>query len=149
MKKHLVLILMLISVKFFPQQNNQPPMQNGSTYNSNADKVAKYQKLQRNGIILASVGGAALIGGIALYISGAIDASNSTTSTYNNGYNNSPTIPDYAGKIIGGSALGLVGGLAVAGGIVMIKIGKRKEQRANSRVSVVVLPKAFRIAYKF
>ena len=150
MKKHFIILLVLITAKVFPQQNDQQPYQNITSYNSNATKVAKYQKMQSNGIIMASLGGAALAGGLVLYISGLKDdvqaSVNNSSGTYPS---NSAIVPDYIPKMMGGAALATIGGVALAGGIVMIKIGKRKEKRWSNQVSVFALPNAFRIAYKF
>jgi hypothetical protein len=153
------------------QQNNQqqldqyqPPQQrptyNYTTPNNNMDyngrKASKYRKMKVNGIVLASVGGAFLIGGVALLSDGM--SKQVPVNNYNNGYNNGPFNGAGSGngafiETFGGTVFTIIGALATTGGVLMAVIGSKKEKdmaMANrNRVSVIIAPTAFRIAYKF
>jgi len=136
------------------QDQYQPPQQQNNMYNYNmnnrGNKLAKYHKMKVNGIVLASVGGGLLIGGVALLSTGI---SNQVVTNNSNGYNQ----PVFNGAIIetiGGGILTVVGALMVTGGTVMAVIGSKKEKdlataNRNNKVSVFIAPTAFKIAYTF
>ncbi len=65
-EKQLFIILLLLTVKIFSQPVDSIPKQNIKPNNSNAYKIMKYKKMQTTGIVLISLGSAALIGGVAL-----------------------------------------------------------------------------------
>jgi hypothetical protein len=179
MKKYIVIYFLFIAANVFSQQtdpqqtppppNNQPqqiqppPMQQGQSitpYNINMRnkiKAEKFKNLKIGGIVLLSAGVIGLVSGIALVSSGA---SNQIATNNSNSYNNSnsstnssqPIAPANASQIVGGVYLGVLGAFAIAGGTVMAAIGSHKEKQYNtaaSRLSVVIAPTAFRIAYTF
>ena len=136
------------------QDQYQPPQQQNNMYNNNmnyyGNKSAKYRKMKVNGIVLASVGGGLLIGGLALLttgISNQVPVNNNNGTVFNGG----------AGAVIetiGGGILTVVGALMVTGGTVMAVIGSKKEKdmamsNRNNKVSVIIAPTAFKIAYTF
>ncbi|HXU26963.1 MAG TPA: hypothetical protein VN698_07010 [Bacteroidia bacterium] len=169
MKKYIIIPFLFVAVNLFSQpinqqtppadqtqQIHQPPMQQGqgmtpynNSMNSYGNKAAKYRKMKVNGIVLASVGGAGLIGGLALLTTGL---SNKTAATNNyNGYNQAP-LRSYVPEIFVGGVFTVVGALALTGGTVMAIIGNKKEKdyaMANHKLTVIVAPTAFRIAYTF
>jgi len=130
----------------FQPQPQQPMYNNNKNYYGN--KSAKYRKMKVNGIVLASVGGAMLIGGLALLSDGI------SRQVPVNSYNSGPL--NGGGAIIetfGGAVFTIVGALATTGGTLMAILGSKKEKdmaAANrNRVSVIIAPTAFRIAYTF
>ncbi|MEO8761024.1 MAG: hypothetical protein ABI388_07070, partial [Bacteroidia bacterium] len=159
MKKYVVISFLLLSTNFFSQQINtvQPllqqvsqqsklqqnykqPKENMLLCNNNVfynNKASKYKGLKIGGIILSSVGAAAIIGGIVLHADGVVQQNNPNASL-------GVGFP----QKFGGTALIVVGGLAFIGGIVMIEIGYSKEKEgAKNRISVAVAPTSFKIAY--
>ena len=165
MKKHLVILLLFVAVKLFPQQINQATQQPSQQPNQAVyDKITKYKKMKIGGIVMLSAGGVALVSGIAMFASGLIEIS-TRQNTYNNQFNtyilSSNTYPysaqppvqpnnaDLIPKMAGGVVLGIVGGLAVAGGTFMYIRGKHKEKKWRNNLSAFVAPTAFRFTYKF
>ena len=163
MKKGLFILLLFIAIKLFPQQIQQPAQQNNNQqlqqqpqqntmYNNMNDmnyygnKAVKYGKMKAKGIVMASIGGGMLASGIFFLTNGLSDkAANSNSS-------NQPLVPSYTPKIVGGTVLTIIGGLYVTGGTIRAIIGAIKEKemvKANYRVSVLIAPTAFRVAYTF
>ena len=142
------------------QQNNQqqdqyqPPQQQNNMYNSNqnyyGNKAAKYRKMKVNGIVLASVGGAMLIGGLALLSDGI--SKQAPVNSYNSGPFNGNGNGSFI-EVFGGTIFTIIGALATTGGTLMAVIGNKKGKDMamtnHNRVSVIIAPTAFRIAYKF
>ena len=157
MKKHLIILLLFMSVKLFPQQVKQEES------NMNALKMAKYKSMKTNGIIMLSVGGAALVGGLAIFISNEVQLivsqnnyQNQLNTYYiqqqtnpNSVYPTQPTNTSQILNLVGGAALATIGGLAVAGGTVMYIVNNARERKLAKRMSVVVLPNYFKVAYTF
>ena|ERR1700752_71663 len=166
MKKGLFILLLFIAVKFFPQQLNQPPAQQnnsqqlqqqpqqGTLYNNMnemnyyGNNAVKYGKRKAKGIVMASVGCGTLASGIFFLTNGL---SNQAAAARSN-YYNQPLFPTYTPKIAGGTVLTIAGAFFVTTGTIRAILGGIKEKnmvKANYRVSVVIAPTAFRIAYTF
>jgi hypothetical protein len=167
MRKSLFVFLLFVTVKLFPQQIQQPPeppqttnksvqiqqpaQQNISTVDmKNKIKAEKFENMKINGIVLASVGGAALVGGIVALSIGLYNQ-NAAAANPSNSANQSATPFYISSQVATGLILGFFGGSAITGGIIMASIGnqKLKKYATASRLSVFVAPTAFRIAYKF
>lgn|GEM_PF-1638631 len=132
----------------FQPQPQQPMYNNNKNYYGN--KANKYRKMKVNGIVLASVGGAMLIGGLALLSDGI--AKQVPVNSYNNGPFNGAGNGAFI-ETFGGTVFTIIGALATTGGTLMAIIGNKKEKdmaTANrNRVSVIIAPTAFKIAYTF
>jgi filamentous hemagglutinin family protein len=156
MKKHLIILLLFVCVKLFPQQVQQ------QTNNFNANRADKYKKMKTIGIILFSAGGAIFVGGIVLLVNG-IAQETTIQNNYQNqlaAYNNQPfggtlpypNQPDDTKAIlneVGGDLLATVGAIAVAGGTTLFIIGKIKQKKWANRVTMVAVPNYFKVAYTF
>ena len=167
MKKALFILLLFITVKLFPQQVDQQPAQqqnnnqqlqqqpqqspmynNMNEMNYYGNRAVKFGKMKAKGIVMASFGGGMLASGIFFLTNGL---SNQTAAARSN-YNNQPLFPSYIPKIVGGTVLTVIGGIYVTGGTIRAIISAIKEKemvKANYRVSVVIAPTSFRIAYTF
>jgi len=140
--KNLVIFLFLLgTVNLFPQQISTPVQ-----YNTNSDKQLRCHKMQKNGIVMICVGGAGMIGGVALFVSGLNDnikqINQSSNTSQPNSVNDLP-------RMYAGSTLSIIGLLAVSAGTSLYIVGRKREKKWTNNVSLSIAPSSFRIAYKF
>jgi uncharacterized membrane protein len=148
MKSIFILFFLAVTIKLFPQQINQPVFNNSSQNDVHQDKIGKCHKMKKNGIVMICAGSAGFIGGVVLFVSGLSDNIKKPNQSFNNntpqqnGTNNLP-------KMYAGSILSTIGLLAITAGTSLYIVGKRREKKWKSTVSISVSPASFRIAYKF
>jgi hypothetical protein len=134
MRKSLFVLLLFVTIKLFPQQIEQPPVQQNQPYNPNFS-LSKYQKMEKHAktaIIVGSIltaGGAALLGG-GLY--GISNANNSLS---------------YLAPVAFGAMMGIAGVHILVPALFKYYYATKKLNTAN--VSIAVTPVSFRIAYTF
>ena len=144
MKNILIFLFLFGTVKLFPQQINQPTLNNSASYNINSDKLMRCHKMQKNGIVMICVGGVGVIGGVVLFVSGLNDNIKQTNQSSNN-TSSANDLP----RMYAGSTLSIIGLLAVSAGTSLYMVGKKREKKWSNNVSIMVTPSSFRIAYKF
>jgi len=114
-------------------------------------------KLKKIGIVTTSVGVAAGITGLVMYIGGAVKVvqrenqyDNQVAAAQSSGspLPQQPDNSDLAPRIVGGALLMSFGGVAVTTGMVMILIGVMPE-KDKQKVSLNIGPRNFKLVYTF